>query len=50
MPFLVAVPDTTPWALSEDFYQEKLPYKPLAERFRRKMRLLYVLRNEEYLH
>jgi hypothetical protein len=32
-PFPVAMPDKTPWVLSEDFYQEKLPYKPLAERF-----------------
>jgi hypothetical protein len=40
MPFPVPMPDKTPWALSSDFYQEKLPYKPLVERFRRKIRLL----------
>jgi hypothetical protein len=40
MPFPVAMLDKTPWALSSDFYQEKLPYKPLAERFRRKNCLL----------
>jgi hypothetical protein len=40
MPFPVAMPDKTPCALSEDFYQEKLPSKPLVERFRRKNRLL----------
>jgi hypothetical protein len=43
MPFPVAMPDKTPWTLSEDFYQEKIPYKPLAERFRRKMCLLYSM-------
>ena len=40
MPFPVPMPDKTPWALSDDFYQEKLPYKPLAERFSRKICLL----------
>ena len=29
MTFPVAMPDKTPCALSEDFYQEKLPCKPL---------------------
>jgi hypothetical protein len=29
MPFPVDMPDKTPCALSEDFYQEKLPLKPL---------------------
>jgi hypothetical protein len=38
--FPVATPDKTPYALSEDFYQEKLPSKSLVERFRRKNRLL----------
>jgi hypothetical protein len=38
--FPVDTPDKTPYALSEDFYQEKLPSKPLVERFRRKNRLL----------
>ena len=33
--FLVKIPDKTPWALSQDFYQEKLPYKPLIEHFMR---------------
>ena len=35
MPFPVAMPDKTPCALSEDFYQEKLPCKPLIGRFMR---------------
>ena len=39
MPFPVAMLNKTPWALSEDFYQEKLPSKSLAERLRRKMGL-----------
>jgi hypothetical protein len=39
--FPVATPEKTPWALSSDLYQEKLPYKPLAERFRRNICLLY---------
>jgi len=30
--FPVDTPDKTPDALSEDFYQEKLPSKPLVER------------------
>jgi hypothetical protein len=38
--FLAATPDKTPWALSSDFYQEKLLYKPLVERFSRKICLL----------
>ena len=37
--FLIDTPDKTPYTLSEDFYQEKLPSKPLVERFRRKNRL-----------
>jgi hypothetical protein len=40
MPFAVAMPDKTPCALSLDFYQEKLLYKPLAETFSRKICLL----------
>ena len=40
IPFTVAVSDKTAWTLSYDFYQETLPSKPLAERFRRKIRLL----------
>jgi len=36
MSFVVTIPDKTPYTVSYDFYQEKLPYKPLAERFRRK--------------
>src|SRR5215510_7195409 len=40
MSFVVTIPDKTPYTMSYDFYQEKLPYKPLAERFRRKNRLL----------
>jgi len=36
----VDTPDKTPYALLEDFYQEKLPPKPLVERFRRKIYLL----------
>ena len=32
-----AIPDNPPRALSEDFSQEKLPYKPLAESFRREI-------------
>jgi hypothetical protein len=35
MPFPVDIPDKTPYALSEDFYQEKLPRKPLIGRFMR---------------
>jgi hypothetical protein len=35
MTFPVAMPDKTPCALSEDFYQEKLPCKPLRGRFMR---------------
>jgi hypothetical protein len=31
MPFPVDMPDKTPCALSEDFYQEKLPYKQLTQ-------------------
>ena len=38
--FPVDTPDKTPYALSEDFYQEKLPSKPPVERFIRKNRLL----------
>ena len=40
MPFPIDIPDKPPRALSEDFYQEKLPSKPLAERFSRKICLL----------
>jgi hypothetical protein len=40
MPFPIDMPEKTPWALSEDFYQEKLPSKPLVERFSRKIYLL----------
>jgi hypothetical protein len=40
MPFPIAMPDNPPRALSEDLYQEKLPYKPLVERFSRKIYLL----------
>jgi hypothetical protein len=36
MPFPGDIPDTLPCALSEDFYQEKLPSQPLVERFRGK--------------
>jgi len=39
-PFPGAMPDKTPCSLSYNFYQEKLPYKPLAEEFSRKIRLL----------
>ena len=39
MSFVVTIPDKTPYTVSYDFYQEKLPSKPLAERFRRKNRL-----------
>jgi hypothetical protein len=39
-PFLVDMPDKTLCAVSEDLYQEKLPSQPLAERLRRKIRLL----------
>ena len=35
VPFPVAMPDKTPCALSEDFYQEELPCKPLIGRFMR---------------
>jgi hypothetical protein len=37
LPFPIAMPDKPPRALSEDLYQEKLPYKPLTERFRGKI-------------
>jgi hypothetical protein len=47
MPFPVAIPDKTPWALSSDFYQEKCPYKPLAERFRRNICLLEAFIQEK---
>ena len=33
--FPVDTPDKTPYVLSEDFYQEKLLYKPLLGRFMR---------------
>ena len=39
-PFPVAMLDNPPRALSEDFYQEKLPSNPLIERFSRKICLL----------
>ena len=40
MSFVVTIPNKTPYTVSYDFYQEKLPSKPLAERFRRKISLL----------
>jgi hypothetical protein len=32
MPFPIDIPDKPPRALSEDFYQEKLPSKPLVDK------------------
>jgi hypothetical protein len=40
MPFPVDIPEKTPCAFSEDFYQEKLLSQPLVERFRRNICLL----------
>jgi hypothetical protein len=34
MPFPIDISDKPPRALSEDFYQEKLPSQPLVERFK----------------
>ena len=40
LPCPIAMPDTPPRALSEDFSQEKLPSQPLVERLRRNICLL----------
>jgi hypothetical protein len=47
MPFPIDIPDKPPRALSEDFYQEKLPSKPLVERFSRKICLLQAFIQEK---
>src|SRR5215471_2824117 len=40
--FPVDTPDKTLWVLSEDFYQEKCPSKPLVKRFSRNFYFLYA--------
>jgi len=40
MLFPGAISETTPWAWSEDFFQEKLSSQPFVERLKRHMCLL----------